>query len=327
MDRDRAFLLLSIAFFAVLSVLLVAPFLQYLLAAVLLGYVLTPIQRRLEPHVGARVAAATLIMVTIFAVVVPVAVLIAVTSRQALEAVDVLRGFLSGTSPLEAFLGVQINLNDLLGTTGNNGSVLVRGVLDLFGSLTNVLIGLTVLLFALYYFLTQSDVLVRWTRNVTPLPAPIQDEILARLDRLMWAVLVGNVVVGVVQGVLTGVGLFAVGFSNVVFWTVMTTVLSLLPLIGASVVWIPAAAYLFVVGQHPQAVGLFVYGTLIVSLSDNYLRPMIGGHEAKLNPGLFIVGIFGGVVAFGFMGLFFGPILLGVLKVLIEVFVREYTPE
>ncbi len=327
MDRERTFLLLSIGIFAVLAVLLVAPFVQFLLAAVLLGYVLMPVQRRLEPRVGTRVAAATLILVTIFAVVVPIALLVAVAGRQARTAVDVLRGFLSGTSPLEAFLGFQISLNDLLGTTGNNGSVLVRSVLDLFGSLTNVLIGLTVLLFALYYFLTQSGALVQWTRNVTPLSPSIQDEILARLDRLMWAVLVGNVVVAIVQGVLTGVGLFAVGFSNVVFWTVMTTVLSLLPLIGASVVWIPAAAYLFVVGQLPQAIGLFAWGTLVVSLSDNYLRPMVGGHEAKLNPGLFIIGIFGGVVAFGFMGLFFGPILLGILKVLVEVFVREYEPE
>lgn len=327
MDRDRAFLLLSIGFFAVLGALLVAPFVQYLLAAVLLAYVLLPIQRRLEPHVGERAAAATLILVAMFAVVLPLAALVAVTSRQARSAFDFLREVFAGTSPVEEFLGFQISLNDLLGTTGDIGSVLLRGALDLFGSLTTVLIGLTVLLFALYYFLTQRDALIRWTRDVTPLPRAIQDEIAARLDRLMWAVLVGNVVVGVVQGVLTGVGLLAVGFSNVVFWTVMTTVLSLFPLVGASVVWIPAAAYLFFVGQYPQAVGLLVYGSLVVSLSDNYLRPLVGGREAKLNPGVFIVGIFGGVVAFGFMGLFFGPILLGILKVLVEVFVREYAPE
>ena len=327
MDRDRTFLLFAIGLFAVLCGLLIVPFLQYLLAAVLLGYVLMPVQRRLEPHTGPRVAAATLILVTVFAVVVPVAVLIAVTSRQARTAVTFLRELLSGTSQIERFLGVQITLEDILGTTGDNGSVLVRGILDLFGSLTTVAIGLTVLLFALYYFLTSGDTLVRWVRKVTPLPTPIQDELLARLDRLMWAVLVGNVVVALVQGVLTGVGLLVVGFSNAVFWTVMTTVLSLLPLIGASVVWVPAAVYLFFAGQIPQAVGLFAYGTLVVSLSDNYLRPLVGGHEAKLNPGLFIVGIFGGVVAFGFMGLFFGPILLGVFKVLIEVFVREYAPE
>ena len=327
MDRDRAFLLLAIGFFAVLCGLLVVPFLQYLLAAVLLGYVLMPVQRRLEPRTGPRVAAATLILVTVFAVVVPVAALIAVTSRQARTALEFLRELLSGTSRIEEFLGIQITLNDIIGTDGSNGPVLVRGILDLFGSLTAVVIGLTVLLFALYYFLTSADDLVGWVRRVTPLPAPIQDEILARLDRLLWAVLVGNVVVALVQGVLTGVGLLAVGFSNAVFWTVMTTLFSLLPLIGASVVWIPAAAYLFLVGQVPQAVGLFAYGTLVVSLSDNYLRPMVGGHEAKLNPGLFIVGIFGGVVAFGFMGLFFGPIVLGGFKVLVEVFVREYHPE
>jgi predicted PurR-regulated permease PerM len=111
-----------------------------------------------------------------------------------------------------------------------------------------------------------------------------------------------------------------------VFWTVLSTVVSLLPLVGASLVWLPASAYLFLIDEPARAALLFAYGALLVSASDNYLRPIIGGHEANLSPGLFVVGIFGGVVAMGFLGLFFGPVILGVLKALVEVYVDEYSP-
>jgi predicted PurR-regulated permease PerM len=142
----------------------------------------------------------------------------------------------------------------------------------------------------------------------------------------MWAVLVGNVAVAAVQGVLTGIGFAALGIENAVFWTVVTIVLALLPLIGASVIWIPASGYLLLIGRPIAAALLFAYGALVVSLSDNYLRPMIGGREADLNPALFVLGVFGGLAAFGVMGLFFGPVVVGTLKVLVELTARQRPP-
>ncbi|MFC7135543.1 AI-2E family transporter [Halobaculum litoreum] len=114
-----------------------------------------------------------------------------------------------------------------------------------------------------------------------------------------------------------------VGVSNVVFWIVVTTLLSLLPLIGASVVWIPMAAFLFLSGRPVDAVVVAVFGATVISLSDNYLRPVVTGHEAHVSPGLMVLGIFGGVLAFGFVGLFVGPIALAFAKVLVEAVVDE----
>ena len=88
-------------------------------------------------------------------------------------------------------------------------------------------------------------------------------------------------------------------------------------------IWLPASGYLFFVGRPVAATLLFAYGALVVSLSDNYLRPMVGGREANLNPALFVLGVFGGLIVFGFMGLFFGPVIVGTLKVLVELAARE----
>ena len=329
MNRNRSFLLLLIAVFLVFGSLLVLPLLQYVLVGVLLAYVLFPIHRRLEPVVGERLSAGGLILATVFAVLAPIAVLLDVVVNQGLELARAIRAGELNVDIVESYLdstfGVDVDLaNVFTSLLRNVQSGLVGNAIELFGGVTNAVIGLTVVLFVLYYLLKDGADLVAWFEDAAPIDPAVYDELVDRVDRIMWAVFVVNVLIAVVQGVLTGIGFAIVGLPSVVFWTVMTAVLALLPLIGASVVWVPAAVYLAVTGQAAAAAFLFVYGSAVVSLSDNYLRPVAGGHEAGLNPGLFIVGIFGGVAAIGFMGLFFGPLVLGVLKALIDVSDRVF---
>ncbi len=332
MNRERGFLLFLIAVFGLLSLLLVRPFLQYVLAAILLGYVLHPVQRRLKHRVGARISAFSLIGITTVVVLVPLTVLVAIAARQAFT---LLQTIVNGDPQIteliglvERYTGITIHgrtLQELL--PAGSSSRLVENVLGIFGGVSNALVGLTVMVFLLYYLLTDGEAFVGWIRRCTPLPDDVQDELYAEMDRVMWGVLVGNLLVAIVQGILTGIGFIIAGVPGVVFWTVVTTVLSLLPLVGASVVWLPASLYLFLVNRPIAAGFLFVYGTLVISLSDNYLRPIVSGREAQLNPGILVVGIFGGVYVFGFMGLFFGPIVLGMFRALLTVFSREYATD
>ncbi|MFH5800048.1 AI-2E family transporter [Haladaptatus sp. CMAA 1911] len=329
MNRQRGFLLFLIVVFGLLSVLLVKPFLQYVLAAILLGYILHPIQIRFESRVSSRVSALSLIGITTLVVIVPVVAIAAIAAQQAVTLVRaIVRGdpqFAELIALVERYTGVTIHgrtLQELL--PAGISSRLFENALSIFGGVSNALIGLTVMVFVVYYLLTDGDEFVAWIRRCTPLPDDVQDELYSEMDRVMWGVLVGNLLVAVVQGILTGIGFAIAGVPGVVFWTVVTTVLSLLPLIGASVVWLPASLFLFLVDRPIAAGFLFVYGTFVISLSDNYLRPLVSGHEAKLNPGILVVGIFGGVYVFGFMGLFFGPIVLGIFRSLVTVFAREY---
>jgi predicted PurR-regulated permease PerM len=323
MNRERLFLLVLVVAFAVLTALLLAPFLQYVLAAVVLAYVLQPVHRWLAPRVGPRVAAVVLMSAAVLVVVGPLLVVLSTVLGEARRVVMAARTAFEGTTPLEEQFGVDLTPSDFLGSSNGEGSAIVGGVLDVLGGVTDVLVGLVVMAFLLYYLLTAGGSLHRWTRHVLPLSADVQDELYERIDDLLWAVVVVNVAIAVVQGVLTGLGLWVVGFTSVVFWTVLTAAVSLLPFVGAPVVWGPAAAYLLLVGRPVAAVGLALWGTAVVGLSDDYLRPVLGGREAELNPGLFVIGIFGGVAVFGPMGVFFGPVVLGVLKALVEVYVRE----
>ncbi|GAA0241945.1 AI-2E family transporter [Haladaptatus pallidirubidus] len=148
-------------------------------------------------------------------------------------------------------------------------------------------------------------------------------KLIARTDDLLWAAVVGNVIVAGVQAILTVLGFLVIGFDNLVFWGVVTFVLSLLSVIGASFVWIPAVVYLLFVGSIPEALGLLVYGSLAISGSDNFIRPLAMQRGARLNSGLLILGIFGGVAVFGFLGLFVGSVLIGLSKKIVDLLIEE----
>jgi predicted PurR-regulated permease PerM len=128
----------------------------------------------------------------------------------------------------------------------------------------------------------------------------------------------------VIQGFVAGIGLLVVGIPNVVFWTTVMIVLALVPIIGSFLVWGPAAVYLIATGDPLAGGFLLVYGTIVVGLTDDYLRPIIAHQYTQLNPGIIVLGIVGGVSVLGFPGIFFGPIVIGSLRATLDVYRREH---
>lgn len=312
-----------------LGFVILRPYLQYVLLAFVLAYVLYPAQRRLERYLSAMQAALLLTLAAVLIVVLPLAYVLWLAFQ---EGMALMRAFERGDIEIGAIerqleeysLGADIRVvyetyrEPIIGAVEN----VAFGTLDIVLSLPSLFIGLTVLLFVLFSLLRDGQRLVTWARHVTPFRGEIQDEFFEELDNLMWASVVGNAAVAGIQAILLGVGLFLLGFDNVVFLTVATFVLALLPLVGAFVVWLPISLYLFALGSTTSAVILFLYGSL-VSVSDFYLRPAVIGHSGALNSAIVVVGIFGGIVVFGTVGLFIGPVILGGTKLVIDVLSRE----
>jgi predicted PurR-regulated permease PerM len=330
MESSRAFALVLVVTAGVLISLLVLPYLPFVLAAILLSYVLYPLHERLAPRVGTRASALCLMLATVFLLLLPIALLVEFVVEQlraVLLAVERERIDTEAFDEfLQTYLGADVTLEQLVSDATHSDQLvpLFTRTLDSIGAVTETFVGLTVLAFVWYYLLRDGEQLVAWLRDLTPLPDDVQDELYARADYLTYAVVVVNVAIAFIQGILIGIALWALGFSNIFLWASITVVLSLLPVVGAPVVWIPASFYLALSGRLLAGIALFVYGTLVVGLIDEALRPILGGRKAELNPGLFIVGVFGGVSLLGFVGLFYGPLVLGMAKVVIEVVGREY---
>ncbi len=317
----------------ILALFVVLPYLQYVLFGVVLAYILMPVQRRLEAFVRPTFAAIGVVIGTLLVVLLPLIYVAFVAFRQSLRVVRAIRQGELDVASIEEVLatnGYAVDLADLYAenqgriATGLQG--LSTGAIDIVGGLPGIFIGLTVTLFVLFALLRDGDRLVTWFQWVLPIEDEVLEELRVGLDRLMWASVVGNVAVAAVQAVMLGVGMAIAGVPAVIFLTVATFVLTLLPLVGAFGVWIPVAAYLVAVGRPTAAAAVTVYG-LLVSFSDSYLRPAMIGRTSAFNSAIVVVGIFGGLVVFGAVGLFIGPVVLGGAKLTLDCFARERAGE
>nr|WP_273742043.1 AI-2E family transporter [Natrinema soli] len=328
-NLSKGFLLALVGLFAYLSLLLALPFLQYILGAILVAYILYPVQGRLERRVSPPIAAFALVLLAVAVVVVPLVIIVAVVASDARRLIENTETESFQTAEIERIIegqtGVSVDITSTLADSAQGiGGMALEQSTAWFSALTHTLVGLGLALFLLYYLLKDGSELLAWIRELTPLPDEAQDDFYRELDAVMWAVLAGHVLVAIIQGSIAGLGLFATGVPNAVFWTVVMIILSLIPLVGSFLVWGPAVLFLFLTGEPLLAVALFAYSTVVVGLSDDYLRPILVDRYADLNPAVIILGVLGGVYAFGIMGLFYGPVVLGALMATLDVMKDHY---
>lgn len=327
MKRQQAFLLGCIAVAAAVSLAVVLPFIEYVLGAVVLAYLLMPLHGRLSVRVGGRVSAVLLILSSIVAVVVPLAF---VAMRLYRDMRELARGDIDlQIAAVEATLaeefGIDVDVAPMLRTAGQDGLDLLTGsVGDVFATAMHTGMGFGLLFFLVYYTLRDGPALVEWTKEHSPLSRELSDELYGQIEQTTWGVVIGHLVVAVIQGLVGGLGLWLAGIPKVVFWTFVMIILGLLPLIGAFAVWGAASAYLVAIGDTANGLLLAAYGLLVVSSVDNFVRPIVIDRRANLNPGLILLGVFGGVYVLGFVGLFVGPVVLGVLIATVKTYVEGY---
>jgi predicted PurR-regulated permease PerM len=322
------FLAVLLAAFAYLVGLILRPFLTYLLAVLLLAFVLTPFHRRLSARVDARVSALVLVTFAVGGTVAAVALLVMALP---VDASALSRGIEREIEQrrlqrqLERVLGTDVPLESLLSDVPRRVADIVVGDLTtLVGAATDAFLGVALVLFVLYYLLVDGGRLVAWVKRVTPLRPEMTDTLFAEAHDTTWAVLKGHVFIAILQGAVAGVGLLVVGIPNVVFWTVVMMFLELFPIVGVAAVLGPATLYLLLVDRLLAAGFLFVYGLTAVAAVDDYLRAMYVDRESSLHSAVILVGVFGGVYAFGVMGLFYGPVVIGLFKTLVQLFDEAY---
>lgn len=320
-----------LAVFAYLAVLVVRPFLTYLLAVLLLAFLFWPVQKRLAPRIGQRISAFVLVTGAVAVMSIVSVLIVFLLPADAAELSRGVEEFVTETRfdrRLEAILGTEIPLESILADLPRRGAEILIGDLStILGAATDAFLGIILVLFLLYYLLKEGDRLVEWVTQMMPLPEAATVELVNEVHQSTWAVLKGHVFIAIIQAIVAGLGMAVVGLPNLVFWTVVMMFLGLFPIVGVAGVLGPAVVYLVFVDRLLAAGFLLVYGMTIVAVVDDYIRALVVDRESSLHSATILVGVFGGVYAFGVMGLFYGPIVLGLFKTLIQLFNESYVGE
>ncbi|MEY7850733.1 AI-2E family transporter [Natrarchaeobius sp. A-rgal3] len=335
MDVRTAFFALLLVVLGAIATLMIAPLLQYVMAAALLAFVLYPAYERLEPRLGSKMAALALTLLAVVGAVVP----LLLVSLIVLQTVASFLGDIDGASLVERSREIardefgleaeQIQalesavLAEIDSSLSNAAEIALLELLSLVNTSIEMGLGLIVFVFLLYYLLADGETFVAWLREVAPLETEVREELFAEINVVTWAVIKSHVLVAIVEGVLGGLGLYLLGVPNVAFWTIIMVVVAFLPAVGVWLVWAPAVGYLAMTSGPVPAVALFLYGVTVLSIVDNYLRAIFVDRDSGLHPAVVIVGVIGGIYLLGIMGLFLGPVLLAVFKAGLNVFSRH----
>ncbi len=192
--------------------------------------------------------------------------------------------------------------------------------------LVQVLIGLVVLVIALYFFLVDGASMIRTLMRLSPLDDNYEERLLIEFDRTSRAVVLASVLSALVQGILAAIAYWFLGFESVILLFLITSLMALVPFLGAASVWVPCAIYLGTVEQRwGAALGLAIYGATIVSSIDNVIKMFVLHGRSTLHPLFALLSVLGGVKVFGPIGILVGPMVVVFMQTLLEILNHELT--
>ncbi len=178
--------------------------------------------------------------------------------------------------------------------------------------------------FLLFFFFKDGARIYRFIYEATPLEEKYKKEIFRQLDDTFNAVLRGQLVTSLVQAALTGLVFWALGLPVPLLLAAITFVVALIPVFGAATVWFPFVVYLALIGDYGRAIVLLAIGTLVISLVDNVLKPILIGEKTKLPYFLLFLGILGGLQVYGLIGIFVAPAVLSIFFVLVKIYREKF---
>jgi predicted PurR-regulated permease PerM len=207
------------------------------------------------------------------------------------------------------------------------GSFIVSSIPDITKGTVSFSLNIFIFIYSLYFFLVHGSKMVEKMHQYIPLMRSDSELILDRGITVIRASLKGILIIGFLQGFLMAIAFWVVGIQGAAFWGAIVVVLSAIPGVGAPLVWVPAVVYLLTIGKIGWAIGLVLWGALVVGLVDNILRPAVVGRDAKLPDLLILVSILGGLSLFGASGILIGPILAAIVVTALEIYRHMFSTE
>jgi predicted PurR-regulated permease PerM len=328
-------LLWLVAAATLLFALILWPFFGAVCWAVFIAIVFWPIYRRFL--VGARgrrnTASVATLLVILLIVILPLAMVVTSITQEASVLVAKMRSgeiqlgsyFARAVEALPAWMRTildRFGLEDIgaiqqriVDSLGQSGQAVTSRVFLIGQNTLDFAVSFFVMLYIVFFLFRDGDRLIADIQRASPLRDDHTRRIMKEFSTVVRATVKGNIVVALVQGALGGMAFLVLGVPGPMLWGAVMALFSLLPAVGAFMVWAPVAAYFFFTGEVVKAVGLTLWGAVVIGLVDNFLRPILVGRDTRLPDYLVLVATLGGLVVFGLNGFVIGPVIAALFLV------------
>ncbi len=317
----------------VLAFLLVKPILLSIISGLLLAFVFSPVYDWVNKKTKSKNISASLISIfLILIIVIPFWFFVPVILNQSFGIYQAIQSF-DFVTPLKTIFpslfsseGISKELVSILYSfTTNAANYISNAFGQLLLNLPELTLQLLVLAFTFFYVLRDKDELLNYIRSLLPFSKEVETKIFEYSKGITSSVLYGQIIVGILQGISVGLGLYLFKVPNALFLTLVAVVFGILPIIGTTIVWLPAAIYVLIGQGTLPAIGVSIFG-LISNLSGDFLRPVIVARRIQINSALMLIGMIGGILLFGVLGTILGPLIIGYLLILLEAYRNKKIP-
>lgn len=310
---------------AVISFLIIRPFIAGIFLALLLAFLFRPLYLKLDSKL--KRPSFTALLITTFTLLL-IIIFIVISLQLVVNQVMQFYAYTKTTdimAPLKALV-IKFTSIDPTQFSFLFDTALEKGTSYIINSLSNLIFELPLIVmqgivafFAMFYFLKDGDQIVEYFKSILPFKDEVKNKFIDRFKEITKGVVYGSIIVGIFQGLTAGIGFYLFGVQGAFVLTLMAMLLSMLPL-GPWLLWIPIGINMIITGKSSAGIGLLIYGAIIVSYIDNILKPYLIGSKINLSPVITIIGMLGGAMLFGFIGIFVGPIILSYLMLFMDFY-------
>lgn len=344
----RPFLLIVLLASLLLAYVVLEPFLTQIILATVLAGLFAPVQEYLSEKLNGRRSLASLCVVVLICLVIilPLYFISSAMVKQGFdftvkvrewvevggldayktgEWIDEWQAWAASNIPFVDMNNFDIESNLLAIFRAISEGFLKQGA-GVVGNVAGLLTNFLITMFLVFYLARDGRATVKKIKVLSPLREDQEDRIIARVKAISRSVLMGSLATAALQGLAGAIGFAIVGIPAV-FWGVMLGFASFIPVVGTALIWVPATAYLLLLGDWQWALFLGLWSALVVGSIDNFVRPYLMKGEAEMSPFYIFLALLGGFQAYGIRGLLYGPLIMGFAMVMLLIYEEEFAVE
>jgi predicted PurR-regulated permease PerM len=315
---------------AVLAFLMLKPILLAIIFGIILAFIFTPLYKLVVKLLKApRISAILVCILLIWLILIPLWFLLPIIIDQSIK-LYMASQQLDFTTPMKKIFPAIFASNDLAAQIGpmlhsfvtNATNTIMNAFANLLLQFPTIMLQTAVVFFTLFFVLKEREKIVSYLQSLLPFSAEIQKKMFKLSKDITSSVLIGQIVLGMMQGAILGAGLFIFKVPNALLLTLFAVIAGVLPILGPALIWVPTAIFLFMADNTFSGVGIVIFG-LISSFSDSLVRPFFVSRKAELNPAVVLIGMIGGFMMFGVLGFIIGPLILAYLLIVLDVYRKK----
>lgn len=314
----------------VLSFLVLKPILLSIIIGIILAVVFAPIYDFIFKITNSKNLSSTIICIFLALIIIlPIWFLTPIVLQQSFEVylfaqqidfVTPLKSFFPSVFASEAFSEEIASI--LFSFVTNLANIAVNSFAKFILNFPAFFFQLIVVFFTLFFVLRDKEQFSDYVKGISPFSKEVEKKLFKSSRNITLSVIYGQVFIGLIQGVITGIGFFIFNVNNALFLTLLASLAGIFPVIGTTIIWLPVAIYLFIGDNTLASIGVAVFGVFASSI-DNILRPMIVSRRARMHPLILLIGMIGGLFFFGILGFILGPLILAYIFIILETYRTE----